>query len=166
MATDFFIELDATNSYLLANVGGEGSVILDETTMTGDTAEVYFDSGISTTFIQVDADVTFAAYGTTGYADIYWDIAVPLDSVELWVTFYSQISAAPFTEITTFTARNTNGTLSLSLLFPSAVSVPAGGGIDMTVIFEDMTATETFAGEISLTWGQDREWWVGVAGWG
>jgi hypothetical protein len=170
VSTDFYIEFDPTNFYLVAGEGIPVSAILDETTMTGDTASVYYDDAISLTFIQVAADVTFGAYNDvgfdTGYAFVYWDVAVPLDSVEFSVTFYSQLATTPFTEITTFTARNTGDDVSITLLFPSPVSVPPGGGIRMDLTFEDISATETFGGELSLRWDQGRQWWVGVAGWG
>jgi hypothetical protein len=167
---DFYIEFDPTNTYTVPSEGDPVSAILDETTMTGDTAEVYYDSGTSLTFIQVTEDVTFGPFNPTGfdtgYAFIFWDVAVPLDSVEFAVTFYSQIATPPYTEVTTFTARNTVDDVSITLLFPSAVHVPPGGGIRLDVTFEDITSTETFGGELSLRWDQGREWWVGVAGWG
>ena len=169
---DYYIEADPTNTYLSTNTGNRQSLIWDDSTQTGeDPGVLYYDSGLSLTFINAVTNVILLPYDSTGfdtgYAFIYWDVPLGLGDVEGSVIF----SRPDLVEVSEFTATNTvieeGDATSLIVLFPSAVIVPSGGSVRVALRHSGSPTTLTVGGELSLDYARSsRQWWVGVAGWG
>lgn len=152
------------NTYLDTNAGNDQALIWDETTQSGETAQVFYDPGISLTYIQVDEDVTFlAGDGSTSYVLVDWPGSVSADSVTVDLIFYESDGT---TVIDQFTAVG-GGLGNVTPYVTNDVVVPAGGLVRVLMNSTD-AVTLSIYGELYLEWDASASagtWRVGRVRW-